>query len=157
MLDEAHDQERQARIAELQAQSVPLNEIGRWYAPWALAVLLVVVFLGALWTASAATDNTGYVIGLIGALVALGALIWELELVLSGRTATLGSRFVVEDEVSLLVLIAVLFILALAGLVLAADSASPATNGAGYGLALFCAVFIFLNIKHYFDARETRS
>jgi hypothetical protein len=157
MLEQVETDEQRARAAAVEAQRVPWREIGRWYAPWALAVVLVLVFLGALWTASASTDEGGYAVGVIGAVLALGALLWELNTALNGRSLVLSSRVVVDDEVSLLVLIVLLVIMALGGLVLAADGTSVVDGGVGYGLALFGIVFIFVNLKHYFDVREPHS
>lgn len=155
MLSEPERDEQQARAAEIASRRVALGEIGRWYAPWALAVVLVLIFLGGLWTASAAVDDGGFAVGLIGALLALAGLIWELETGLSGRPFALASSLTVDDEVSLLVLIVVLSVMAIGGLILSADGGSAIASGAGYGLALFSIIFIFANLKHYFDVRDS--
>ena len=154
MLEQVETDEQRVQIAAIEAQRVPWREIGGWYAPWALAAVLVLVVFGALWMASASADDASYAIGLIGAVLSLAVLFWELDTVMKGRSLVLSSRVVVDDEVSLLVLIALLLIMALGGLILAADGTSVAANGVGYGLALFGVVFIFANLKHYFDARE---
>jgi hypothetical protein len=60
----------------------------------------------------------------------------------------------VEDEATLVVLIALLGVLALLGLILAARGPSPTASGVGYGLCIFSVVFAFANLKHYFDRLE---
>lgn len=155
MLDETNDNGLQARIAEVESRRVPLAEVARWFAPWVLAGGLMIVFLGGLWFASAAADPGTYAVGLAAAALALGALIWELVTALAGKLGSgKADRFLVEDETSLVVLVALLVALALGGLVLAARSAEVAASGAGYGLFFFAIVLICVNLKHYFDRRE---
>ena len=60
----------------------------------------------------------------------------------------------VDDEVSLVVLTALLGILAVGGLILAARGPSPTAMGVGYGLGIFGIGFAFANLKHYFDRLE---
>jgi hypothetical protein len=60
----------------------------------------------------------------------------------------------VDDELSLIVLMVLLGVLALGGLMLAAHGPSPTANGVGYGLSIFGIVFAFANLKHYFDRLE---
>jgi hypothetical protein len=154
MVDEPSDAERQARIAEVEARRVPVGEVARWFAPWILAGVLLIVFLAGLWCASAATDDGTYAVGLAAAGLALAALVWELATALGGGLGSLSARLLVEDETSLVVLVVLLSALALGGLVLAARGASVAASGAGYGLCLFGIAFVFANLKHYFDRRE---
>jgi hypothetical protein len=154
MLDESETGELRARIAEVEAQRVPLSEVGRWFSPWILGGALIIVCLAGLWCASAASDDGTYAIGLAAAVLALATLIWELRLALGGKAIELSARVLVNEEGSLLVLIALLGVTAVGGLLLAALGASPATSGAGYGLCLFAIVFAFANLKHYFDRRE---
>lgn len=156
MLDEANGDGLRARIAEVEAHRVPLAQVARWFAPWILAGLLMIVFLGGLWCASAATDSETYAVGLAAAALALAASVWELATALAGRLGSISDRFLVEDETSLVVLVALLVVLALGGLVLAARSPSAAASGAGYGLFLFAIVLVFANLKHYFDIGERR-
>lgn len=154
MLDQAENDEMRARIAEVEAKRIPFSEVLSWFAPWVTAAILVLVCLGALWSASTATDDFTYAIGLIGALVALIALIWEGLAALSGGIGDLSLQMLVDDELSLVVLMVLLAILALGGLILAARGPSPTAIGVGYGLAIFGVVFAFANLKHYFDQRE---
>ena len=154
MLDEPSDEGLQARIAEVEARRVPVAEVARWFAPWVLAGILLIVFFGGLWCASAAADDGTYAVGLAAAAMALAALVWELLTAPGGGLGSLSGWFMVEDETSLAVLLALLTALALGGLMLAARSASVAASGAGYGLFLFAIVFSFANLKHYFDGRE---
>jgi Kef-type K+ transport system membrane component KefB len=154
MLNQAENDEMRVRIAEVEAQRVPLTEVVSWLLPWLIAAILVVVCLGALWCASRASDDLTYSIGLIGALLALVALIWEGLAALSGRIGDLSLQVLVDDEVSLVVLMALLVVLALFGLILAARGPSPTASGVGYGLCIFSIVFAFANLKHYFDRLE---
>jgi hypothetical protein len=154
MLDHVENDEMRARIAEVEAQRIPVHEVLGWFTPWFIAAVLVLVCLGALWCASSARDDLTYVIGLIGALLALVALIWESIVALSGGIEDLSLQMLVDDDLSLIVLMTLLGILALGGLILAARGPSPTANGVGYGLAIFAVVFAFANLKHYFDRRE---
>ena len=151
MLVQAENDEMRIRIAEVEAQRVPVNEVLSWIVPWLVAAVLVVVCLGALWCASSANDDLTYAIGLIGALLALVAVIWEGMAALSGRIGDLSLQVLVDDDISLVVLMLLLGILALGGLILAARGPSPTANGVGYGLCIFGIVFAFANVKHYFD------
>jgi hypothetical protein len=73
---------------------------------------------------------------------------------LSGSIGDLSLQVLVDDDISLVVLMVLLGILALLGLVLAARGPSPTANGVGYGLCIFGIVFAFANLKHYFDRLE---
>lgn len=154
MLDHVENDEMRARIAEVEAQRIPVNEVLGWFTPWLIAAILVVVCLGALWCASSAREDLTYAIGLIGALLAFIALIWEGVAALAGEIDDWSLQMLVDDDLSLVVLMALLGILALGGLMLAARGPSPTANGVGYGLAIFAVVFAFANLKHYFDRRE---
>ncbi|HXE29153.1 MAG TPA: hypothetical protein VN656_11600 [Stellaceae bacterium] len=154
MLDHVEDDEMRARIAEVEAHRVPVNEVLSWFAPWFIAAILVLVCFGALWCASSASDDLTYAIGLIGALLALVAVIWEGLAALSGGIGDFSLQVLVDDDLSLVVLMVLLGILALGGLILAAHGPSPTANGVGYGLCIFGIVFAFANLKHYFDRLE---
>jgi hypothetical protein len=156
MLDLKHPEndDMQARIAEVAAHRIPMDEALGWFAPWAVAAVLVIVCLGALWCASSASDDLTYSIGMIGALLALIALVWEASAALSGSIGSLSMQVLVDDELSLIVLMVLLGVLVLGGLMLAARGPSPTANGVGYGLCIFGIVFAFANIKHYFDRLE---
>jgi hypothetical protein len=153
-LDHVENDEMRTRIADVEAQRIPVSEVWRWFAPWVVAAILVVVCLGALWCASSASDDLTYTIGLIGALLALIAVIWEAVAALSGQLGDLSLQMLVDDDLSLVVLMVLLGILALGGLILAARGPSPTTSGVGYGLCIFSVVFAFANLKHYFDRLE---
>ncbi|HEX4194829.1 MAG TPA: hypothetical protein VHY80_17105 [Stellaceae bacterium] len=156
MLDHPEaDDEMRARIAEVEANRIPMSEALGWFAPWAIVAMLVIVCLGALWCASSASDDLTYAIGMIGALLALIGLIWEVSSALSGKAGNFSFQMVVDDEASLIVLMLLLGVLVLGGLMLAARGPSPTANGVGYGLCIFGIVFAFANIKHYFDRQES--
>ena len=155
MLDHAPENDAlRARIAEVEAQRIPIVEVLSWFAPWFIAAVLVLVCLGALWCASNANDDLTYAIGLIGALLALIAVIWEGSAALSGGLPDFSLQMLVDDDSSLVVLMALLVILAVGGLILAARGPSPTAMGVGYGLSIFSVVFAFANLKHYFDRLE---
>jgi hypothetical protein len=154
MLDHAEDDGMRARIAEVEANRIPMDEALGWFAPWGIAAVLVVVCLGALWCASTASDDLTYSIGMIGALLALIGLIWEVNAALSGGIGKLSLHMLVDDEMSLIVLMVLLGVLVIGGLMLAARGPSPTANGVGYGLCIFGIVVAFANIKHYFDRLE---
>jgi hypothetical protein len=154
MLDHAEDDGMRARIAEVEANRIPMSEVLGWFSPWIVAAILVVVCLGALWCASSASDDLTYSIGMIGALLALVGLGWEVSAALSGGIGKLSLQMLVDDEMSLIVLMVLLGVLVIGGLMLAARGPSPMANGVGYGLCIFGIVFAFANIKHYFDRLE---
>ena len=155
MLDNAQENDAlRARIAEVEAQRIPIRDVLSWFAPWFVAAILVLVCIGALWCASGASDDLTYAIGLIGALLALIAVAWEGVAALSGGLGDFSLRMLVDDDLSLVVLMALLVLLALGGLVLAARGPSPTAMGVGYGLCIFGVVFAFANLKHYFDRLE---
>jgi hypothetical protein len=154
MLDHIEDDGLRTRIAEVEAQRIPVRDVLGWFTPWFIAAILVLVCLGALWCASGASDDLTYAIGLVGALLAFIAVTWEGMAALSGRMTDLSLQVLVDDDISLVVLMLLLGILALAGLVLAARGPSPTANGVGYGLCIFGIVFAFANLKHYFDRFE---
>jgi hypothetical protein len=154
LVETEEDDTLRARIAEVEAQRIPVTEVLSWFAPWLVAAILVLVCIGALWCASSASDDLTYTIGLLGALLALIALVWEGVAALSGGLGDFSLEMLVDDDVSLVVLMALLAILALGGLVLAAREPSPTATGVGYGLCIFGVVFAFANLKHYFDRRE---
>lgn len=155
MLDNAEENDAlRARIAEVEAQRIPGAEVLSWFAPWFAAAILVLVCIGALWCASSASDDLTYVIGLIGALLALTALVWEGIAALSGGLADFSLQLLVDDEISLVVLMALLGILAVGGLVLAARGPSATASGVGYGLSIFSVLIAFAHLKHYFDRLE---
>ena len=57
MLDQPESDAFRTRLAEVEAQRVPVGEVARWLAPWALAGVLALVFVGGLWCASGAVET----------------------------------------------------------------------------------------------------
>ncbi|HVA12452.1 MAG TPA: hypothetical protein VNF99_04315 [Stellaceae bacterium] len=156
MSDHAPQDELRARVAEIESRRVAPGEIARWFWPWVLAGVLVAIFLAGLWSASRAVDDGAYVVGLVAAALALAGLAWELDAALGGRSSDLFVSLLVDDADSLVILVALMTALALGGLVVAAHAASVAVAGAGYGLCVFAVIFIFADLKHYFDRRDRR-
>jgi hypothetical protein len=135
------------------AQRVPAREVARWVGPWLLAGVLVIVLVLGLVTASGAADSGTYWLGVVGAVLALVILLWQLDAALGGRP--LPSLLVDEPE-PLVITIALLALLAMLGLVLAARSESSAVNASGYALFIASLLIGFANLKHYFDRQEAR-
>jgi len=154
MLSDNESDDLRARIAEVEARRVPLNAVMGWFWPWIIGGVLALICIGGLWCAASAADDGTYAVGLAGAALALLALLWELHAAFTGNIDSAQSRLLVDDAEPLVVLIALLFAMALGGLILAARGETPATSGAGYGLCIFAIVFAFANLKHYFDRRE---
>lgn len=147
-------EEFRERLAAVEAQRVPFSDVARWFAPWILAGVLALIFAAGLWCASSAADTGAYAIGLAAAALAFLALLWELGAALGPGIGNPLAGSLVDDDTSLVVLLALLIVMAVGGLILAARAPSPAASGAGYGLFIFGLVFICANLKHYFDRRE---
>src|SRR5262249_15378301 len=137
--------------AQVAAQRVPLSEIWRWIAPWIRGAVLVIVFLLGLIGASGAADDGTYAVGFIAAALALAGLVWQMHAALAG--SEMPSLFVEEPE-PLVILSALLAALAVIGIVMAARSDSIAVSGTGYALCALAIIFVFANVKHYFDRQE---
>jgi hypothetical protein len=135
-------------------ERVAWREVGRWLAPWLLGLLLMAVALLGLLAASRAEDDGAYAMGFITAGLALLALGWQVKSAFDAPTATGVPPLLVEDGASLVVLVALLAVLAVAGLLLAARSGEATLEAAGYALFGSGLIFIFWNLKHYFDWHE---
>jgi CDP-diglyceride synthetase len=131
---------------------VAIGEVGRWLAPWLLGAFLVLAMLLGLFTASRAEDDASYALGFVTAGLALLVLAWRIRRVADGRNAV--APVLVDDPTALVIAIALLAVLAIAGLWLAARSGVVTVEAVGYALFGFCLAFIFANLKHYFDRRE---
>jgi hypothetical protein len=131
---------------------VAFDELWRWVAPWLAGAFLVLAALLGLFTASRAQTDGSYVIGFVTAGLALLMLAWRLKRALDGDRVP--ASVLVDDATALVVVIALLAVLAVGGLLLAARSDEAVPEAVGYALFGFALVFIFANLKHYFDARE---
>lgn len=154
MLDRPEGDDLRARIAEVESRRIPFGEIARWFGPWVLAGALVAMLIAGLWFASDAVDDGAYAVGLAAAAFALAALVWEVGIAFGGGARRLSGTVFVEDDATIVILLALLAVLAVGGLVLAARTDSVATIAAGYGLCVAAILLAAANLKHYFDRRE---
>lgn len=136
------------------AERVGLGELWRWAAPWALGALLVLAALLGFFAASRARDDGDYAMGFVTAGLALLVLAWRIKRASDGAAPLAPLPVLVDDAAALVILIALLAALAIAGLLLAARSGESELEATGYGLFGFSLVFIFWNLKHYFDGRD---
>jgi hypothetical protein len=134
-------------------ERVGWDELMRWVAPWLLGAALVAVALAGLFTASRARSDATYTLGFVTAGLALVALAWQVKCACDGRAYGLPP-LLVDDAATLVVLVALLAAEAVAGLMLAARSREVVLQITGYALFGFGLVFIFWNMKHFFDAQE---
>ena len=151
-MDQTHPHEPETSAVR---ERVPIREVGQWLAPWLVAALLIVAAILGLYTASHARDSGSYDIGFITAALAVILLALRLRAALrAGPSAPMS--LLVDDPTALVVLVALLSGLAVAGLVLAARSGEDLPEAVGYALFGFSLLFICWNLKHYFDRRESR-
>jgi len=137
----------------------PLREILAWMVPWLVGALLAFSALFGFFTASGAEDNGTYAAGFVTAGLSLVALGWCVKRYFDRRAEDFAQSIdvviLVEQTDSLLVLIALLVALGIGGLFLCAYAEGAASN-AGFALFVVSLIFIFWNLKHYFDMRERR-
>jgi uncharacterized membrane protein len=138
-------------------ERVGIGELWRWAAPWLLGALLVAVTLLGLFAASRARTDGDYAVGLLTAGLALLALGWRIKRALDGETRLAPLPVLVDEGAALVILVALLTVLAVAGLLLAARSGESMLEAVGYALFGFSLVFIFWNLKHYFDRSGDRA
>lgn len=132
------------------------GELWRWAAPWLLGALLVVVALLGLFTASRAQDEGAYAVGFVTAGLAVLALAWRIRRAFDGAAPRTPLPVLVDEPVALAIVVVALAVLAVVGLLLAARSNEAVVAAVGYALFGFSLVFLFWNLKHYFDGRERR-
>jgi hypothetical protein len=137
------------------ATAPPVSAAELWHmlAPW-----LGYVFLGAagvlgLFTASGAPDDATYDVGLSTFIVAVVIIAVHMKRQLDGREVGFLLPVAAASGDVLVVTIAILGVLALAGAALAATLGGTLY---GIGLAFFivCWALIFIEIKRYFDRLE---
>jgi len=155
MNDTSHAGTHPANSTGRSAQRVPLNDIGRWIAPWLTGVLLAGATLLGFFTASGAEGPDTYAAGLVTAGLALVALGWLVKGAFDDRTVRWPLKILVERPESLVLLVALLTAIGIGGLFLAAD-AHGAAKTAGYALFVVCLLVIAWNLKHYYDRTDSR-
>lgn len=138
---------------------MPLREMLEWMAPWLVGALLAFSALLGFFTASGAQDDGTYAAGLVTAALSLVALGWCVKRYFDRRAENFAQNLdvviLIEQTDSLLVLIALLVALGIGGLFLCVHAEGAASN-AGFALFVVSLIFIFWNLKHYFDVRERR-
>jgi hypothetical protein len=137
-------------------ERVGWDQVGRWAAPWIVGALLVAAALLGFFTASRARDAAAYAEGFVTAGLALLALAWLAKRAADGVALRAPPPVPIENGTALAIVIALLAALAVLGLLLAARAGEVMLEATGYALFAFSLVFIFWNLKHYFDARERR-
>jgi hypothetical protein len=130
---------------------VPWEVLRAWFAPWLIAIFLGAAFVLGLWSASAASDSDTATMGYAIAALALIAAAWDINMALEARPLP---SLLVDTAEALVLLVAFLCVLAVAGLIAAARSDSLAVESGGYALFVLSLVFIFWNMKHYYDRNE---
>lgn len=129
------------------------REAWRLVAPWLGYVFLGAAALLGLFTASGADDQATYASGLATFAVAASLIAWRMKRQLDGYEVGFLLPVAVANADALLVTIAVLGAMGLAGATMAA-AVGGTVYGIGMALFIICAAFIFIEIKRYFDRRE---
>lgn len=135
------------------APALNAGEAWRLVAPW-----LGYFFLGAaavlgLITASGGSDDATYASGLATFAVAVLLIAWRMKRQLDGCEIGFLLPISAAGSDTLLVTIAVLAALGLAGAILAA-TVGGMLYGIGIALFIISSAFIFIEIKRYFDRSE---
>jgi hypothetical protein len=139
--------------ADPAAVRTDLATVWRLVAPWLGYLLLAAAGLLGLFTASDAGEGEGYAAGLLTFGLAVLIIAWRMRDQLDGRDVGLFLPVMVEGEDALLLWIAVMTALGIAGLLVAAGSESV-LHTAGIALFVVAALFIFFAVKRNFDRRE---
>jgi len=126
------------------------RELWGLVAPWLGHAFLAASAVLGLFTASAAADGATYAAGLATFALAGAIVAVRVKRQFDGREVGFLLAVSVASSDALLVAVALLTVLGLAGVILAAT-----VGGAVYdiGIALFgiCLALIFIEIKRYFD------
>jgi len=134
-------------------QPVGADAVWRMVAPMLGYVFLTVAAVLGLFTASGRVDDATYAAGIGLFALAVVIIAVRIKRQFDGREVGFLLQVSVASSDSLFISIAVLTVLALAGVVLAATVGGTFY---GIGLALFvvASAMIFGDIKRYFDRRE---
>lgn len=139
--------------AEDRPRPIGADEVWRLVAPWLGYAFLAAAAVLGLFTASGAADDATYAAGLATFILAATIIAVRMKRQFDGREVGFLLDITVANSNSLFVSIAVLTILALAGLVLAA-TVGGTLYGIGLALFVIATLVIFRDIKRYFDRRE---
>lgn len=141
--------------AALQEAPTPIGAAEAWrlIAPWLGHVFLAAAAVLGLFTASGAADSGTYAVGLATFALAIVLIVVRMNRQLDGRETGFLLPVTVSSTDTLLVTIALLAILGLAGAVLAA-TVGGSVYAVGMALFFICAALIFLEMKRYFDRRD---
>ncbi len=132
------------------------SELGlcAWIGFWAqLVVLGACAVLGAVF-ASADSAPGDYTCGLLLSLGAVALAFMRLKNRFDGGAAGWGSFLLVDDMPSLVAVIVIFTLLALAGLFTAAGVEEGGLHDAGVALFVASGLAVFLSLKHVFDTLD---
>lgn len=122
-------------------------------APWIFYVLLAAAGIIGLFGASFAADSGGQDAGLFCFVLAIALIAWRIHIQTGGSADTNWRRLLVSTAEALFLNVAVLAVLSL-GVLLCTAGAGGRLRADGLAFFVCCVVFIFLNIKNYFDQAE---
>lgn len=137
------------------AQEAPAGAGAAWrlVAPWLGYGFLGGAAVLGLFTASGAEDDATYASGLATVAIAALLIAWRMRQQLDGRDIGFLLPVAAAGSDTLFVTIAVLAALGLAGAILAA-TVGGTVYAIGIALFIIAALFIFIEIRRYFDRRE---
>jgi hypothetical protein len=143
-----------AQDAALTAPALGARDVWGLVGPWLGHVFLTAAAVLGLFTASGGAEGATYAAGLATFLVAVFLIFVRIKRQLDGREIGFLLPVASGNVDTLLVTIAVLFVLGLVGAVLAA-TVGGTLYGIGLALFIITVAIIFSSIKRYFDLRET--
>lgn len=137
-----------------EARAASEMDAGTWILFWArLLVLAAVGVVGAFYAAGAA-GTADYDCGVALGAVAMLLAFLHIKARFDGEAAGRAGILLVSEMSSLVAVIVVFVVLALAGLFVAAAIANGGLHNAGIALFAVSALWILLSVKHVFDRME---
>jgi hypothetical protein len=153
----AHSSLVHAAVQDVVSPTAPVlgaREAWGLVAPWLGHVFLTAAAVLGLFTASGGAEGATYGSGLATFFVAVFLIFVRIKRQLDGQEIGFLLPFASGNVDTLMVTIAVLFVLGLVGAVLAA-TVGGTLYGIGLALFIITVAIIFSSIKRYFDLRET--
>jgi hypothetical protein len=135
------------------APALGAGAVWRMVAPWLGYAFLAVAAVLGLFTASGAGDRATYASGLATVAIAALLIAWRMKQQFDGVEVGFLLPVSAAGPDTLFVTLVVLGVLGLAGAILAA-TVGGTVYGIGIALFIIAALFIFIEIKRYFDRRE---
>jgi hypothetical protein len=136
------------------APALGAHEAWELVAPWLGHVFLAAAAVLGLFTASGEADSATYGAGLATFFVAVVLIFVRMKRQLDGQEIGFLLPVASGSVDTLLVTVAILFVLGLVGIVLAA-TVGGTLYGVGLALFIITVAIIFSSIKRYFDLGET--